>query len=94
MNADTMLSVLLSSLFFAPLLIGLVFFLFIGVLVAFEGVLSLAGAYAAQSARPTPQAAAERTGPIGAELQDAVREEVVSAQEAGEPRPVDKVQNG
>jgi hypothetical protein len=64
------------------------------VLVAFEGVLSLAGAYAAQSAVPAAQAVPASAGPIGAELQDAVREEVVSAQGAGESRPTDKVQNG
>lgn len=38
MNAEIMIRVLMSAIFFAPMLIGLTFFVVIGIAMAFEGL--------------------------------------------------------
>lgn len=91
MNTDTMLNVAMSALFFAPLLIGLVFFLFVGALVAFEGLVSFAGKFANEGKVPAAQAAGAQMGQIASELQDSIKVEVEEAEAA---KGQDKAQNG
>lgn len=74
MNWDTMLKVVMSMIFFAPLLIALVAFLVVGVLVAFEGIAALATKNAGV-ASPAKAASETAPGPIVAGLDEAISQE-------------------
>ncbi len=78
MDGKTMLSVLMSMIFFAPLLVATAFFLFVGLLVAFEGAVSFAGKHALEVAGETASPA-PAPGPIVAGLDDAIRDEAARA---------------
>lgn len=81
MNWDLMIEVVMSMVFFAPLLIALGVFLFMGVLVLFEGAVALGGKYQRQGATRAPAAAA---GPMALGLEEAIDEEVKAAKEPAE----------
>ncbi|MBS1153997.1 MAG: hypothetical protein H6Q89_5695 [Myxococcaceae bacterium] len=74
MNWDLMMNVVMSMMFFAPLLLALGFFVFMGVLVAFEGAVAFASKLGASE--QLAYAPAAPMGPIAAGLQEAVRDEV------------------
>lgn len=75
MNWDTMLGVVMSGIFFAPLLLALGFFLLVGVMTAFEATIAFAGKMAAEDQLP----AAAEAGPIAARLNEAVEAEANAA---------------
>lgn len=81
MNWDTMLGVVMSGIFFAPLLLALGFFLLVGVMTAFEATVAFAGKMAAEDKLP---AAAPEAGPIAARLNEAVEAEANAAGSAEE----------
>lgn len=68
MNFDIMLNVLMSALFFLPLLIGLVFFITIGVLMTLEGIVSL---YKVE----TPKVEPKDYGPIATEMMSSLNDQ-------------------
>ncbi|MBS1148860.1 MAG: hypothetical protein H6Q89_558 [Myxococcaceae bacterium] len=78
MNWDLMMNVVMSMMFFAPLLIALGLFLFMGVLVAFEGAVALGGKLGANE-RAARHAQPEPMGPIAEGLEEAVKDEVAQA---------------
>lgn len=75
MDTKVMMSVLMSMIFFAPLLIALTFFLFVGVLVVFEGAVAFVGRHEQTSKTASEAPASTEVGPIVAGLEAAIQEE-------------------
>lgn len=75
MNWDTMLKVVMSMIFFAPLLMALAFFLLLGVLMLFEGLTAFARRDLTEINAIAKTTAAPRTGPIVAALEEAIGDE-------------------
>lgn len=90
MNWNVMLEVVMSLVFFAPLVILLGAFLFVGVLTAFEGVVALARGEAA-TVPAAPVAANPEVGPIVAAFKGAIAEEARHANENVEKASGSKV---
>ena len=93
MDWNTMTSVLMSAIFFAPLLLALGFFLFVGALVLFEGAVAFAGRYATETKIPEAEVDISEVGPIAAGLEESVREEVEAGEEKAKKSPATRAAN-
>lgn len=89
MNWNVMLEVVMSLVFFAPLVILLGAFLFVGVLTAFEGVAALVRGE--QAPVPAAPVANPEVGPIVAAFKGSIQEEARHANEKVENAPASKV---
>lgn len=82
MDWSYMLKVLMSMIFFAPLLIALVGFAFVGVLVLFEGLVAFATKRAQVAGAVAAPVSQNQPGPIVAGLKEAIAEEATAEKSA------------
>jgi hypothetical protein len=93
MNWNVMLEVVMSAIFFAPLLIIFGAMLFVGALAAFEGVVALARNVALPAGAASPVIENE-AGPVVAGFKAAIEEEAEAARENGEAREAGNAKHG